>query len=553
MTDSDSISGTTSDIENQEYDDYYDDYYDAIVSWQNGEDLHEQLSALINTNVMLVDFGSSSQKWTVNQVADEAFDNLDRVSLAYAEYQPLKTYTNTSSNKGWQREHAFAQTLGNFDVSNSRPESEDDLVISMRSDFHNLFAADGSLNNSRGNKNLGNVSSAMGEIYLPTDSYGDETGCRAIKQTETNPSPVAIFEPRSQDKPMMARAIFYMATRFDDLNVVEGIAVSRSKTHGMRSDLLSWSRENVSRREYKHNVGVYQYQHNRNPYVDFPELVDYVFGDKRDEAGYLVNIRPSYYDVVLSGGEADAKAVHNLAIKDIAVTYQAGYSYDTSADLKVLTVNRDLSLNAVLATSQFTTSLADGYVFLLSDVGTRQIDVAYSGMSVTYEIKIEADPSLLATYQYTLTKDDAFKSKTSGSVHEISLSDIVFNLYLESGSASDFETASGRGRKFGTASAPIKSMYIETKSAFLKSEKVDVNAVYIVASTASASGNPKLDVTIGEHSFPQQAMIVGSSGDNTLYSFALPEGETYQGKVRIAFSGFTGGALYLNRFAINAL
>ncbi|HOC80769.1 MAG TPA: hypothetical protein PKK21_02700, partial [Bacilli bacterium] len=96
------------------YEDCYNDYYDSIESWENGEDLREQLNELINFDVTLVEF-DGSDRWAVNQKADETFDNFDRVNLVYADYQPLKSYTFTGSNQGWQREHAFAQTLGNFD------------------------------------------------------------------------------------------------------------------------------------------------------------------------------------------------------------------------------------------------------------------------------------------------------------------------------------------------------------------------------------------------------------------------------------------------------
>lgn len=546
---SDTTSGSDPDII---YEDYYDGYYDSIESWENGEDLRNQLNELVNYNVTLVDF-DGSQKWAANQIADETFDNFDRVNLVYSDYQPLKSYTFTGSNQGWQREHAFAQTLGNFDVSNTRPTAEADLVKVMRSDFHNLFASDGRLNNSRGNKNLGNVTEAMGTIVYPTDYNGVASGCRAIQ--DVGGVGVNVFEPRQEDKPMMARGIFYMATRFADLNVVSGIAASRSKTHGMLEDLLQWADNPVTRREYKHNIGVYSLQNNRNPYVDFPELVDYVFGDLKDEGGLFNELRPSYYDVVINEGAEQASDVHNLAVKNVKTLYQVGESYSKTSDLKAFTVNNDLSVNTDLAIGAFSTSLADAYVFASQDVGTKTIDVTYGDLSVSYTISVEADPSLIATYHYQLTSTDAFKdlynnTSYAGTVHQISLGGLAFNFYFASGKIYNFDSA--RGRTFGTSTAAINNMYLETQSAFTFGGKSDVNAIYVVASTAASGVTPKLDVSIGDYSFTQQAMAVGTSNNNTLYSFELPQGETRQGKVRIAFSGFTGGALYVNRFAINA-
>ena len=548
------ISSDTSSEAIIEYDDYYNGYYDSIESWDNGNDLLQQLNELVNYNVTLVDFDDPTYKWAVNQLADETFDNLDRVSLVYADYKPLKSYTFTGSNQGWQREHAFAQTLGNFDINNTRPAGEETLVNQMRSDFHNLFASDGRLNNSRGNKNLGNVTEEMGTVVYPVDYNGVESGCRAIE--DVGGVGVSIFEPRPEDKPMMARGIFYMATRFDDLEVVEGISATRSKSHGMLSDLLQWAQGEVTRREYKHNIGVYQYQNNRNPYVDFPELVDYVFGDKKDESGSLNYLRPSYYDVVLDGGEKSAEGIYNLAIKDLTILYQVGHTFSKANDLKALLVKNDLSVNPNLLSSEFEVDIADGYEFILSDVGTRQINVSHQSYSVGYQIVIEADPSLISTYHYQLTNDDAFKNYYDNTayaniVHSISIGGLGFNLFFASGKIYKFDSA--RGRTFGPSTAPINNMYLETQSDFSFGGKNNVNAIYVVASTAASGVNPKLDVSIGSYSFPQQSMIIGTAGNNTLYSFELAEGQSYTGKVRIAFSGFTAGALYLNRFAINAV
>lgn len=559
-TSGDSSSNTSSDSDSSTssdpvfiYEDYYNDYYDSIESWEDGDDLREQLRELINYDVTLVDFDGSN-KWAINQLADEAFDNFDRVNLVYSDYQPLKSYTFTGSNQGWQREHAFAQTLGNFDVNNSRPPSEAILVNQMRSDFHNLFASDGRLNNSRGNKNLGNVSEEMGTVVYPTDYFGNQTGCRAIESVDE--VGVSIFEPRPEDKPMMARGIFYMATRFDDLDVVEGISATRSKTHGMLSDLLTWADGEVSRREYKHNLGVYAFQNNRNPYVDFPDLVDYVFGEKKDEAGVLNKLRPSYYDVVIDEGEQQPGEVRNLGIKDLTTLFQVGHSFSKADDLKVFTVNNDFSLSTYLSTAEFDVSISDGHTFTIGDVGKIQVNVTHQDWNVTYEIEVQADSSLLATYQYTLTSTDpfaAFRNVTglNGIVHEISLGSLDYNFYFASGKLYNFDAANGRGRQFGTSTAPINNMYLETKDDFSFGGKANVNAVYIVASTATTGVDPKLDVSIGAYSFAQRSMTIGVN--NVMYEFVLPEGQSYTGKVRLAFSGFTGGALYLNRFAINAV
>lgn len=556
-TTTDTTSDTTTDIDDDKtYPDYYNNYYQNLVSWENGEDLKEQLHEIVNDNVYLIDFDTSSRKWEPNQLADETFDNFDRVNLVYASYQPLKTHTFTPMDKGWQREHAFAQSLGNYDVSSTRPDTEKDLIKDMKSDYHNLFASDGSINNSRGNKNLGNVDELMGEIYYPTDDHGNETGVRAIRSTSEDDS-VMIFEPRAEDKGMLARAIFYMATRFEDLSVIEGISEVRSKSHGMLSDLLTWSLDDVSLREYKHNIGVYHFQNNRNPYVDFPELVNYVFGSKQNESGTLEKIKPAYYDLVLEGETKDVKDERNLAVRDVKVTYQVGEAFSKNKDLKAFTVNQDLSVNLALNINDFTTSPNDGYEFRASDVGFKLIKVNYLEFEVTYEVEIESDPSLRAIYQYELTNDDPFaglrnNDAAAGVTHLLNLGGMNFNFYFQSGVVYNFQASSGLGRQFGTGTKPVRNLYLETADEFIFDSKNNVDGIYIVASTATKNTNQKVQVSIGSYTFSAVNMEVGPANNNTLYSFRLNEGITYQGKVKISFSNFSEGALYIKRFAINA-
>ncbi|NCA94612.1 MAG: hypothetical protein EOM79_00795, partial [Epsilonproteobacteria bacterium] len=448
-TSSDSDSSTSSDPVFI-YEDYYNDYYDSIESWEDGDDLREQLRALVNLNVNLVDFNNSSNIWAVNQLADETLDNYDRVEVVYGNYQPLKTFTSSGANGGWQREHAFAQSLGDFDVASIGRTANESLIL--RSDFHNLFASDGSLNGSRNNLNLGNVSDDMGAITNPKDSFGNNTECYKTD---------LIFQPPQKDQPMLARAIFYMATRFDDLDVVEDIASVRSRNHGMLSDLLDWSDNPVTRREYKHNIGVYHFQNNRNPYVDFPELVDYVFGDKQNESGELRLLEPSYYDVVLGRGEKQANDIHNLAVKNVKIAYEVGEFFSKASDLSVFTVNNDLTFNSNLAISEFTTTYADLYHFVDADIGKKTMQATHQTMNVNYEVDIKSNASSLALYKYVLTSDDAFKSKTAQSTpYAITLGGLGFDFFLESGSVSIFEASAGTGRKFGTNDNPIHSMYL---------------------------------------------------------------------------------------------
>lgn len=54
--------------------------------------------------------------------------------------------------------------------------------------------------------------------------------------------------------------------------------------------LISWNNADpVDEEEILRNENVAAIQHNRNPFVDYPQLVDYIWGSKRDEAFVLSN------------------------------------------------------------------------------------------------------------------------------------------------------------------------------------------------------------------------------------------------------------------------
>ena len=67
------------------------------------------------------------------------------------------------------------------------------------------------------------------------------------------------------------------------------------------NELMMWSSFEVDALEMQHNNSVYTYncspgggiQGNRNPFVDYPELVNYVFGSLKDLPGSLNHLRPS--------------------------------------------------------------------------------------------------------------------------------------------------------------------------------------------------------------------------------------------------------------------
>lgn len=100
-----------------------------------------------------------------------------------------------------------------------------------------------------------------------------------------------VFEPADEYKGDFARTYFYMATIYQDLTWKHTYMVS-SNTYPTLNTwsinlLLRWHRQDpVSEKETRRNDAVYSVQNNRNPFIDHPELAEYIWGNKK---GLLYN------------------------------------------------------------------------------------------------------------------------------------------------------------------------------------------------------------------------------------------------------------------------
>ena len=70
-----------------------------------------------------------------------------------------------------------------------------------------------------------------------------------------------------------------MATRYDFLSLNDDLDVAQDTTMGKLSVLLKWNEENpVDKFEIQRNNRIYEYQGNRNPYIDHQEIASKIFG-----------------------------------------------------------------------------------------------------------------------------------------------------------------------------------------------------------------------------------------------------------------------------------
>ncbi len=239
---------------------FENNYYNGTENkW--GSDLKAALHNIIKGHTAYPYSSSSPDVWDILKNSDEDPNNSSNVILLYTGWSYKKSAQNTGDNNGWNREHSWAKSHGDF--SKRIPEG---------TDAHHLRPADVTVNSRRGSLDFDNG----GNLYTDDDGA---TGCRVDGDS---------WEPRDLEKGDVARMMYYMAVRYEgdqeygvttkDLELVDYIPSSPSKQPkiGKLSTLYTWHlADTVSAWERRRNERIFSnWQHNRNPFIDYPQLAE---------------------------------------------------------------------------------------------------------------------------------------------------------------------------------------------------------------------------------------------------------------------------------------
>jgi len=220
-------------------------------------------------------------------------------------------------------------------------------------------------------------------------------GCIKVGKSSSKPGmTIDAWEPADEYKGDFSRAYMYMVTAYEDYATIwTGNSINQldNNTYPVFEQwtvdlLLKWSRQDpVSQKEITHNNELYKIQSNRNPYIDYPLMAEYVWGNLM-----TVPFTPN--------GNVDYPYVStptNGAIIDFGkVVYQQTAS--TTINLKALNLTSDLTLtlsgtNAANFSIVNTTVLkADAQAgvnltinYTAQTVGTHTAQITISGGGIT--------------------------------------------------------------------------------------------------------------------------------------------------------------------------
>jgi endonuclease I len=279
-------------------------YYNDAIGL-TGESLKDALNDIItgHTEFPYTDKDLDDMDvWKMLRDGDEDPDNNQNVVLFYSEFSWPKECQDTNTDLlpdycfdnddreadyiEWNREHIWSKSHGDFEDEDGY-EFEDSFggyALGAHTDAHHLVAAERSMNSIKNNRFFDDCHDGINDDNLVDRDFGNYT-CGDW-----------YFEPRDDMKGDVARMLFYMATRYEgedgdyvdlelttDLFLYEDSEIhiknSRLPYYESLEILLKWHLEDpVDEWELERNETIYQYQGNRNPFIDHPEYVALIWG-----------------------------------------------------------------------------------------------------------------------------------------------------------------------------------------------------------------------------------------------------------------------------------
>ncbi len=340
---------------------YTKGYYDRMDGKQK-EELKSAVKQCVSSHRKLV-YGELPQYWQYTDVYPELVNGnkrwwdmySDRMCLIY-EYQTA--FQSFSANR-MNREHSVPKSWWkkNGDVE----------YTPAYSDLWNLYPSDAEANSAKLNYPFG-----------PTDKPVYDNGVTKVGYPKTGYGGGAsrVFEPADEYKGDFARAFFYMACVYDDINWVINYMFRKETwptlTPWAMNMLLQWARtDKVSQKEIDRNNLVEQYQGNRNPFVDFPELAEYIWGVRTSETFIIAQQENTDPTPPITGDPTISEPVNGETLDfgqtaeghDISRALQIrGSNFTSPLSLRVIGANKDKFIPEVTEIPASTLNAGGGYL-----------------------------------------------------------------------------------------------------------------------------------------------------------------------------------------------
>ena len=286
-----------------------------------------------------VDGKSGAALWSeLSTVTKKGFHSIGYKNL-YTAYQKTDVYPADSVGKAGQVwdmygecDFEWTEKCGNysgvcdcFNREHSIPQSWwGGGTGDIGNDIFHVLPTDGKINGVRSNYEYGVVNGGTdwkGNKYGNAGSWSTDKKTIATEANESVSGSGTVFEPKDQYKGDWARGILGTIIKWQQANLTTGNNFFSGKYdaanyYGLKKKavvlLMKWHREDpVSQKEIDRNNGIQATQGNRNPFIDYPYLAEYIWGEHAGEAVDMSYLIPSC-DPLFVPGESDGWQDHQV-------------------------------------------------------------------------------------------------------------------------------------------------------------------------------------------------------------------------------------------------
>lgn len=225
-------------------------YYGSTNLTLNGDYLVLELRTLISV-MTKKSYGDAK---TILQYTDE---NPAKPGYDYGMWDGDNIYATWDNGASWNREHVWACAQMQLNGVDPRPDED---TKNHATDLYNLRVACQLANGMHGNKFFDETNSDITMFPNITEGLNGHHAYTGDFRGD------------------LARTLFYMCVRYEGLQLNSDLDINNNVSMGKLSALLLWNQADpVDTFEAQRNNRIFEYQGNRNPFIDYPNLATQIW------------------------------------------------------------------------------------------------------------------------------------------------------------------------------------------------------------------------------------------------------------------------------------
>ena len=320
---------------------------------------------------------------------------------------------------GINQEHVWAKSCG---FENESP------AAGARGDLMHLWAGNGRVNgNTHSNYYYGYVDQT--KTYNDAGSYASTLSGNLRGTSKTLGGSVTVFEPQDSDKGDIARAIFYMAARYNylsgsdsdgidagnpNLEIVNNVtswqnsgyqsSTSTTGKMGILQDLLEWNRLDPPDQWeiHRNNLLYNNFTNNRNPFIDFPSWADAIWGVSENGS---YNSTPTK-SASPASDPINTFVANSFTISESSLELEVGDTAEISGSNATSNITWSVDDNTVISLNKNSTANNEAVTITALKAGSATITATSGGNNATCTVTV-TQPTNYGTLENPLTVDEA--------------------------------------------------------------------------------------------------------------------------------------------------